>query len=155
MGIEYLSEKNIEELLALVEISHPDSAWKDYPFKRDTLQKNIVKMIDKSNYFTCLYRKNESLVGYWFASVGSFLFSDKLLGMENGIYIKREHRGGRAAFLMYKEFIAWCDRLDVEPFVEIYFGTEVENTKTYSFFRRVGMVECGKVFRGGRHGLRT
>lgn len=150
MGIEYLSEYNLEEALAFAERSHADSAWKDYPFKREVLRRNLVKMIARANYFTCLYRKDGELVGYWFAALQSFLFSDKLVGSENGIYIVPEQRGYLGAVCMWREFKAWCDRNGVEPLAEVQFGNAESNEKAYAFFEKLGMVECGRIFRGGK-----
>lgn len=154
MPVEYLSFANIEEGVLFAEKSHVYSAWKDYPFDRDVLRANLIKMINNPSYFTCIYRKNGQIIGYWFATLGSFLFSDVLLGMENGIYIEKEHRGGMVAYSMYQEFIRWCETMKVEPFVEIYFGKDEDNEKVYNFFRKAGMIECGRVFRGGKNGLR-
>jgi L-amino acid N-acyltransferase YncA len=153
MTLEFLSLSNLTEALDFAELSHKDSAWQDYPFERGTLASNLEKMIGRDNYFTCIYRKEDKIVGYFFASLGSFLFSSVLLGMENGIYIEPEHRGGRVALTMYNAFVAWCVKLGVEPFVEIYFGENDSNQRVYQFFHKVGMIECGKVFRGGKHGL--
>lgn len=154
MSIEFLNETNLEEALDFAEKSHKDSAWQDYTFERPVLEQNLRKMIGNNNYFTCIYRADEKIVGYWFATLGSFLFSSVLLGMENGIYIEPAHRGGRIALIMYTEFVEWCVRKNVEPFVEIYFGENDSNQRVYQFFRSVGMIECGKVFRGGKNGLR-
>lgn len=154
MCVEYLDVYNIEELIDLSEKSHKNSAWQDYHFDRDILRKNLEKMIGKTNYFTCMYRSEGKIIGYYFASLGTFLFSSVLLGMENGIYIEPEHRGARVAVTMHKEFIAWCDKMGVEPLVEVYFGESDRNAKVYQFFTKVGMIECGKVFRGGKNGLR-
>lgn len=154
MPIEFLSQENIEEMLTLSEVSQKDSAWKDYVFDREVLKKNLQKMIGDDHYFTCIYRKNEKIIGFFFATLGTFLFSNVLLGMENGIYIDREHRGGRVAFSMYRKFIDWCASHNAEPLIEIYFGSNDDNEKTYGFFRKIGMIECGRVFRGGIDGVR-
>lgn len=154
MTIEYLDAGNLEEALDFAEKSHKDSAWQDYQFKREILRKNLLEMIGNPQYFTCLYRKDSTLVGYWFATLSSFLFSDVLLGMENGIYITPEHRGGKVAFSMWLAFKEWCDKNNAEPLAEIQFGDNESNQAAYTFFSRIGMIECGKIFRGGRHGLR-
>lgn len=153
MTIEFLSHENIEEALDFAEKSHGDSGWKEYAFDRSVLRRNLIKMIGNPIYFTCLYRRHGVLIGYWFASLVSFLFSDAPLGSENGIYITPSQRGGIAAFMMYKEFKAWCDKNNVEPVAEVHFGDTESNEKAYSFFEGVGMVECGRIFRGGRNGL--
>lgn len=155
MTIEFLSLHNLSESLDFAEKSHLDSAWADYSFDRDELCKNLEQMIGKDQYFTCIYRKEGEIIGYFFASLGKFLFSKRLIGMENGIYIDQKHRGGRVAYLMYNEYLKWCGRLDVEPLVEIYFGSDDNNEKVYEFFLRSGMIECGRVFRGGSNGLRS
>lgn len=154
MGIEFLTHEKIDEACDFAEISHADSAWKDYPFERHVLGVNLARMVGNHNYFTCIYRKNGKIVGYFFATLGAFLFSSKMLGMENGIYIAPEHRGGRVALLMYNEFLGWCEQMKVEPMIEIYFGSDAGNSKVYEFFTKVGMIECGRVFRGGINGLR-
>lgn len=153
MGIEFLSPENVEEFMDIAQRCHADSGWADYPFERDVCAKNIMDMT--KNNFVCIYRKNSKIIGFFLATLGRFLFSDALFGMESGIYIEPEHRGGRVALLMYKEFTAWCEKNSAEPFVEIYFNDDTSNEKTYNFFRKVGMIECGRVFRGGKHGLRT
>lgn len=149
--IEFLTEEILEEALDFAEKSHQYSAWKDYIFNRDVLRSNLKEMIGKSKYFTCIYRKDGKIIGYFFATLGQFLFSDVLLGMENGIFIEPEHRGGLIAIRMWKEFFNWCQRHNAEPFVDIYFGNDTENEKVYSFFRKLGMIECGRAFRGGRN----
>lgn len=150
MTIEFLSADNLEEALDFAEKFHVESAWGDYPFKRDILKKNLIIMIDKPSYFTALYRSSGAIVGCWFGSLGSFLFSDVLFGMENGIFIAPEHRSGMCAFSMYKAFKKWCDHHGVEPICEIQFG---DNDKAYTFFTRLGMLECGKIFRSKRYGM--
>jgi len=154
MPIESLSHEIMEEALDFAEKSHIDSAWQDYYFDRSILRRNLEGMVGNSNYFTCVYRKQGVIVGYFFATLGVFLFSDVLLGMESGIYIDKEHRGGSVAFKMFRAFTDWCQKMNAEPLVEIYFGTDGDNEKTYQFFRKAGMFECGRVFRGGRNGLR-
>lgn len=151
--IEYLHRGNIEELLDISHQSHADSAWKDYPFDRAYLKENLSDMINNENSFTCMYRKGEELIGYFFASLAGFLFTRVLIGSENGIYIKPEHRGGPAAVRMQRAFTEWCRVKNVEPMVDIYFNTDADNEKTYSFMRKSGMIECGRSFRGGFHGL--
>lgn len=153
-SLEYLTLDILEEALDFAALSHKDSAWGDYEFDREFLRRNLQKMIDSDTHFTCVYRKDGAIVGYFFATLGKFLFSDTLLGMENGIYIAKEHRGGKVAFKMFAAFLEWCLKMNAEPLVEIYFGEDSENEKTYQFFRKAGMIECGKVFRGGRDGLR-
>jgi GNAT superfamily N-acetyltransferase len=155
VSLEFLHGGIIEEALDFAERSHADSAWQDYVFERETLKKNLQQMEGNPSCFNCIYRKDGAIVGYFFAMLGTFLFSSKFLGMENGIYILPEHRGGRVALLMYNEFLAWCKKNDAEPFVEIYFGENDSNARVYRFFRKVGMTECGVVFRGGRNGMRS
>lgn len=154
MSIEYLSEETLEEALIFAEKSHADSAWKDFLFKRDILRRNLKKMIENECFFTCMYRKEGELVGYFFARYGCFLFSDRLLGMENGIYIIPQHRGGRIGFLMFRTYLEWCRTRQLEPLIDVYFGDDKDNEKTYSFLRKLGMIECGRSFRGGNYGLR-
>jgi len=152
--IEYLTHETLEEALDFAEKSHGDSAWKDFPFKRDILRVNLQKMIGNEQFFTCMYRKDGVLVGYFFARLGYFLFSDRLLGLENGIYITPEHRGGRIGYRMFHAYLEWCRRQLSEPLIDVYFGEDKDNEKTYSFLRKLGMIECGRSFRGGNHGLR-
>lgn len=153
MAIEFLSRENIGDLVALFHRGHTASAWSDYPFDPVFLRKNLDDMIGKPEYFACMYRKDGAVIGGWMASLGQFLFSEKLVGMENGIYVDRQHRGGRAALLMYNEFVKWCEKMGAEPFVEIYFSDYADNEKTYNFFRKAGMIECGRIFRSASHGL--
>lgn len=150
MPIEFLSAASLEEQLDISYVSYKDSAWQDYPFEREVLKKSLEPMIGKPEYFTCMYRKNGKIIGYFFATLGSFLWSSKLMGMENGVYIEKQHRGGIIAYSMYQEFIKWCKAMKVEPFVEIYFGKDEDNKKVYSFFIKAGMAECGRVLRGGK-----
>lgn len=152
-SLEFLSAGNLEEALDFAERSYVDSAWKDYPFDRELLKKNLQEMIDKSYSFTCLCRQDGKLVGYWFASLCRLLCSMKLRGEENGVYILPEHRSGRAALLMYKEYIKWCKKHDAEPMASVQFGDEEANQKAYAFFKRLGMIECGRIFRGWGHEL--
>lgn len=152
--LEYLSHEIMEETLDLAEKSHEDSAWKEHKFSRDVLRKNLERMVGNENYFTCVYRKNSQIIGYWFGYLGKFDFSDVTLGMESGIYIAKEHRGGRVAYKMGMAFLQWCKSKNVEPLVDIYFGSDENNEKTYQFFRKLGMIECGRSFRGGSLGLR-
>lgn len=153
--IEFLTHETLEEALDFAERSHLDSAWQDFPFERNILRYNLGRMIGNNNFLTCMYRKDGELVGYFFARVGSFMFSDKLLGMENGIYIIPEHRGGRIGYLMFCAYLNWCRKMNLEPLIDVYFGEDKDNEKTYSFLRKLGMIECGRSFRGGDHGLRT
>jgi GNAT superfamily N-acetyltransferase len=154
MTIEYLDGDNLEEALDFAEMSHANSAWQDYPFERGILRDNLIKMIGRSKYFTCLYRKNGEIIGYWFATLCVLLCSSKLRGEENGIYISPAHRGGRAAVLMYAEFKRWCDLNGAEPIASVQFSDGESNQKAYSFFKRLGMIECGRIFRGGNYGVR-
>lgn len=155
MGIEFLTLSTLAEALSFAQLSHEDSAWKNYPFDRGYLSKNLEVMIGKPQYFTCLYRKDGKLVGYWFASLCRLLCSKKLRGEENGIYILPEYRGGRAAFCMWKAYKEWCDKYDAEPIAQVQFSDDSSNQKAYSFFKGLGMIECGKIFRGGQNGMRT
>lgn len=153
MSIEFLRESNLEELVALFRRGYHDSGWEHHSFDESYLRENLRQMIGKESDFACMYRKGDRIVGGFVASLGQFLFSRTLVGMENGIYIEPEHRGGRAAFLMYNEFVKWCDKMGAEPFVEIYFSDAESNQRTYNFFTKVGMVECGKIFRSKAHGM--
>lgn len=152
--IEELSMENIEEGLDFAQRSHADSAWGSFPFSREILRANIQKMIGDYRCFTCIYRKEGKIIGYFFGALGRFMFSDDLLGLEKGIYIAPEHRGGRVALAMFSAFITWCKERNAEPLIEIYFGNDKDNEKVYSFLRKVGMLECGRAFRGGTHELR-
>lgn len=152
--IEYLTLDTLEEALDFAEKSHGHSAWKDFSFKKDILRQNLQKMIGDERFFTCMYRKEGELIGYFFARLGCFMFSDRMLGMENGIYITPEHRGGRVGYLMFRAYLDWCERGHLEPLIDVYFGEDKDNEKTYSFLRKLGMIECGRSFRGGNHGLR-
>lgn len=153
MGVEFLNQDDVQEFMIIAEKCHKDSAWSDYPFDHTICAKNIKNMVVNDGGFVCIYRKKGEIIGFFLAKLGSPLFSNVLFGMESGIYIEREHRGGRVALLMYNEFREWCAKNNAESLVEIYFGED--NEKTYNFFRKVGMNECGKVFRGGKNGLRT
>lgn len=153
MSVETLSRENLEELIVLYERAHSMSAWSDYPFERETFRRNIESAIDNPACFNCLYRKDGVLVGCFLATLGSPIFSSALLGMENGVYVDPEHRGGRIAFAMKSAFDEWCALHNAEPFVEIYFGNDEENEKTYNFFSKTGMIECGKIFRSKRNGM--
>lgn len=154
MNIEALSLENLEESLDFAERSHRDSAWQDYVFDRGILRQNLLKMIDKPQYFTCLCRKNDKLVGYWFATLCRLLCSSKLRGEENGIYVTPDHRGGRAAYSMYKKYREWCEKNSAEPIASVQFGDGESNENAYAFFKGLGMVECGRIFRGGCDGMR-
>lgn len=154
MGIEFLKSENVEEFMEIAEQCHKDSAWNCYPFNREVCARKIKSMTETPDDFVCIYRKNEEIIGFFLASIGEFLFSDISFGVENGVYVKKEHRGGRAALLMKNEFDKWCSRLHLaEPLVEVYFGENADNEKTYSFFEKSGMIECGRIFRGGNNGL--
>ncbi len=118
MAIEFLNAGNLEELVALFRKGYDASAWRHHPFDADFLRGNLENMIGKDDYFACLYRKDGVLVGGFVASIGQFLFSKTLSGIENGIYIEPLHRGGRIAFLMYNEFLKWCDKMRAEHGVE-------------------------------------
>lgn len=155
MPIEFLDDKNIDELVEIFRNGHAASAWSDYVFDAKILRRNLASMIENPRDFACMYRKNGEIIGTWVASIGTFIFSSTPVGMESGIFIAPEHRGGRAALLMYNEFVKWCDKMGAEPFVEIYFSDNESNQKTYSFFEKVGMKECGKIFRGKKYGLHS
>lgn len=146
MTIEFLNTNNLEEILDVAEQSYRESIWANYDFSREYLKNNLIKILDNSNYFNCFYRKDNKLVGYFLARLGRFIFSEALLGMESGVYVLPEHRNSVIAPAMYKEFIAWCNEHKAEPLVEVYFGSD--NEKTYEFFKKQGLTECGKVFRG-------
>lgn len=152
--IEYLTEETLEEALDFAEKSHVHSRWSDYHFERDFLRQNMKERIGKSQYFLCMYRVNGEIVGYFLGAPGRFLFSRRLLGLETGIFVAPEHRGGRAIIEMFRAYKVWCDSLNAEPLVEIYFGDDSENEKVYSLFRKLGMIECGRAFRGGANGMR-
>lgn len=152
--LESLAQENIEEALDFAEISHKDSAWKDYPFDREFLRKNLEKMIDSQNHFTCIYRRDGKIAGYWFAALCQLLCSKRLRGEENGIYILPEYRGGKVAWAMYIKYYEWCEKNEAEPVSSVQFGDEESNQKAYSFFKSLGMIECGRIFRGGNNGLR-
>lgn len=154
MKLEILTLSNLSEAMDFAERSHADSAWKDYPFDRGLLCKNLEKMIGKPQYFTCICRKDGKIVGYWFATLCRLLCSEKLRGEENGIYILPEHRGGRAAYIMWAAFKEWCDEHEAEPIAAAQFSDQKSNEKAYTFFNRLGMIECGRIFRGGSDGLR-
>ena len=147
--MEVLTLSNFSEALDFAEISHADSAWKNYPFDRGLLAQNLEKMIGKDNYFTCIYRKDGKIIGYWFASLCRLLCSYKLRAEENGIYILPKHRGGKAAFAMWVKYKEWCDKHEAEPIAHVQFGDDSSNQKAYAFFNHLGMIECGRIFRGG------
>lgn len=153
MPIEFLNEENIDELVGIFRKGHSSSAWSHHPFDSRFLRKNLKEMIGNDAHFVCMYRKDDIIVGGWVASIGNFLFSKVPVGMEGGIYVEPEHRGGRIALLMYNEFVKWCKKMGAEPFVEIYFSHKEGNQKTYSFFEKLGMEECGKIFRSRAHGM--
>jgi hypothetical protein len=152
--IEILTLSNLIEALDFAERSHQDSAWKDYPFDRELLCKNLEKMIRSPQHFTCIYRSEGKIIGYWFATLCRLLCSKKLRGEENGIYILPEHRGGRSAYIMWMAYKQWCFEHDAEPICQVQFSDDQSNQKAYSFFRKAGMIECGRIFRGGNHGMR-
>lgn len=153
MPVEHLKEEDSDQFLALAEESHRNSAWGDYPFDRSVAEKNLQSMLANPNCFVCVYRNENGIVGYFLAFLGTFLFGENLFGMESGIYVKPAHRGGRAALLMFNQFQAWCLEKKAEPFVEIYYAQDEQNEKTYEFFRKAGMIECGRIFRSNKNGM--
>lgn len=147
--IEYLSVENLEEALDFAQVSHGDSAWKEYAFDRDVLRARLHKQIGNPKHLTCIYRSDGRIVGYFFATLGKFLFSDKRLGMENGIYVLPAYRAGRAAAQLFRVYLKWCRAREAEPLLEIYFGNDSANEKVYGLLRKLGLTECGRAFRGG------
>ena len=111
------------------------------------MRHNIEKTIGNEKCFSALFRSNGKIIGLMFASLGNFFFSKSLFGIESGMFVLPEHRGGRAAIAMYQEFIKWCDKNNAEPFVEIFFSDDDTNEKTYQFFRKSGLKDCGRMFR--------
>lgn len=152
MVLEPLTFENMEEGLDLAERSHTESTWQDYAFDRNFLKQNLEKRLNKVNYFTCLCRYNEKIVGYFMADLGQFLFNEASLGIERGFYVLPECRGGEAAYLMYRAYDKWCRDMKAEPLVDIYFADD--NERTFQFLKSCGLKECGRVFRGGHHGVR-
>ncbi len=154
MSIEFLNLDNLEEALDFAEMSHLNSAWQDYTFERDTLRANLIPRIGKSYYFNCLYRQDGEIIGYWLAALCRIMCSSKIRGEEDGIYVSKSNRGGRAAVMMYSEYKKWCILNHAEPVDYVHFGSDEDNKQAYAFFKGLGMIECGRIFRGGVSGMR-
>jgi GNAT superfamily N-acetyltransferase len=144
MPIEFLTEENLAEGVAIAEQSHRESIWKDYPFDREIIERNLRTMIGNKRWFVAMYRK-EKIVGFFCAHLGQFLFSDRPFGIESGVYVAPEYRASHVAQVLYDEFAVWCELNKAEPFVEVYYGEN--NESAYAFFKRQNLVECGRVFK--------
>ena len=146
MILENITLNNLDEVMVLAERSHSESVWTDYAFDLAFCKQTVGETIGKEGHFSCVCRQEGELVGYFVASLGRSFFNKAFLAIENGVYVTPEARGGPAAFLMYKKFAEWCKMHNAESLVHVYFAED--NEKTYAFFKKVGMRECGKIFRG-------
>lgn len=152
MELVALTSENIDEVVEVYREAHASSFWKDYTFDSEILKQSLLDRIGKKDSFAWFCKSDGKIVGGFFGSLGRFPFCSDLFGMEEGIYVSPEHRGSRAALLLFTAFFNWCHSHDALPFLEIYYGED--NEKTYNFCKKMGLRECGKKFIGEKNGLR-
>jgi GNAT superfamily N-acetyltransferase len=83
-----------------------------YTFSVDTkmVMQNFERITVNPTFFVHVAENEGDLVGFLVGCVNTSLFSQDLAGIELGWYLDPEHRDGKTALVLLKQFEDWCSK---------------------------------------------
>src|ERR1035437_172248 len=113
--IEHLKIEDIESALDVGEEVHLQSCWNNISFDREYSDNYVRLLLNKPQYgFILVYKINNVIVGGIVAVVNNYPFSTEQYSDVYILFIKEEHRKGRAAIELIKAYIEEAKKYKVK-----------------------------------------
>lgn len=142
------------DIPALVELSRAmqeeSSRYKDVSFNANVMKNFLdIRMEDKN---CCVFVSEEggNIVGMIGGMICPYFFSlNEGYSSDLGLYVTPEMRGGRHAYALISAYESWALEKGIIP-QNITLGLSATNDqKAHEFFRRLGYVQIGALYRKG------
>lgn len=108
-------------------------------------EEKFAAVIAHPSVFYAFYtREGGNRCGFFIGTLADQFFGDDLIGMDMGVYIEPEHRGGMGAVRMVQAFESWAKANGAK---EIYLSQSsgVDIDKTVRFYEGLGYNKAGFV----------
>lgn len=139
-----------EDLPVLVEMCarlHAESAYKVVAFHSKKLEHVFKSALRNPQQCVFVYERGNDLIGFFFGRVDSYFFSDELAAYDVVFYVEPRHRGSLAAYRLWNAFKGWA-KANGARLLWPGISTGVELERTEKFYRGLGLMKVGTVFRG-------
>lgn len=93
-----------------------------------------------------LVHSGSSLAGFLWGHASSLPWSKSILAYDTILYVKPEHRGSKAAYLLMKAWEEWAKSKGAAE-VQISIASGIHEEKSISFFKKLGYSYIGQQFR--------
>jgi hypothetical protein len=143
-----MTQADIPATMDLCRSMHAESAYSFLAFDDHKVTTMINRYLsDNAVYFACLAsRRDGKKVGILAGYLGTYMFCNAKLAIDQIFFVLPEFRGSRAALVLQREFRAWAIRQGARE-LSIGISTGVDVERTGRFLKRLGMTEMGSNFK--------
>lgn len=115
-------------------------------FDKDHTIAFFNQLLDDENvHMAIVCMLGDVIIGFFMGSLSSMPFSSTLLGFERGFFVRKESRGGRAAYMLRDAYDVWAKSKGAVATIDTIFHSE-DNETTFKFMEKSGRRVIGKVF---------
>jgi len=145
MKVRGITVDDVENLIDLARLMHSESpAYRHIPFSDVAMRTWFFAAIERPNDVFCHVAETDDgiLMGSMLAVAAPFIFSEKRLGMDLGLFVFEQFRGTFAAFRLERQFSKWIKAVGC---VRIATGVSVgiNNPEATDFYQRLGYQPLG------------
>ena len=130
----------------LAGLMHAESpSYSPLPFSRDLMLPDALRWALDPTCCVLLAESGGRVVGCMAGRVRKHWGSDALIASDFGLFVLPEHRGGRHALRLAREFMAWAKACGAD-LTRIGITTGVSEDRTAEFYRRaLGLTHAGTI----------
>ena len=100
-------------------------------------------MCIRDSKYAAVIEKDGEIIAFMGGDIIEPWYSDDAIGIEYGVYVWPNHRGGKCPIMLISNFVAWCKMNNVK---QIRPGISTGNTKLSGLYIALGFTKTGDNF---------
>jgi GNAT superfamily N-acetyltransferase len=138
------TKNDIPALLEMMRLMQQESEYRELEFSVGRATEKLVELIGWG--FVVIAEQDGVIIGGMLGDTSMQLWSEDLIGLDYGLYVRPGRRGGIMAARMVREFEKWCEVMGVK---QIRPAVSTANALAGKLYRGLGYQPVGEQFLKG------
>jgi GNAT superfamily N-acetyltransferase len=146
MNIRLMEKRDVEMAIPIARYMHDCSpVYRDIPFLDCAMRTSFFRAIENpKDWFCAVIEHDGEIIGGILAYAAYEVFSDKRTASDQGIFVKEQYRGTRAAFKLVRAFEAWAEAVGCVK-ISVGVSAGIDNPRAERLYEGLGFREVGKI----------
>ena len=142
--IRDIEQHDIAEVMALGEMLHEESVYRDIPYDADSVLTTLAQaMYHRDYYFRGAFHTG-TLTGAMIGFLAPYFFSKEFFANEVSIYVHPDKRGASAANRLIRDFIEWGKERGARE-VSLSITSGIKPERTAKLYDKIGVSRVGTI----------